>query len=120
MSACRPTVAVVCCSYFVRSAQGNTLVRPVREGNMAAKKSVSRKSAAKKAAKTRKSQAAAKKAAKTRKQRAAGKKAAATRKRRTAAKKAVATRKTKAAVTRASRWREDPSRQAEKLNRLPC
>jgi hypothetical protein len=65
---------------------------------MAAKKSVSRKSAAKKAAKTRKSGAVAKKAAKTRKQRAAGKKAAATRKRRAAAKKAVTTRKTKAAA----------------------
>jgi len=47
---------------------------------MAAKKSASRKSAAKKAAKTRKSLAAGKKAAKTRKQRAAGMKAAATRK----------------------------------------
>jgi hypothetical protein len=64
---------------------------------MAAKKSVSRKSAAKKAAKTRKSRTAAKKAAKPRKQRAAGK-AAATRKRRAAAKKAVTTRKTKAAA----------------------
>ena len=41
---------------------------------------LSRKSAAKKAAKTRKSRTAAKKAAKTRKQRAAGKKAAVTRK----------------------------------------
>jgi hypothetical protein len=56
---------------------------------MAASKSVSRRSAAKKASKTRKSRAAAKKAAKTRKQRAAGEKAAATHKRRTAAKKAL-------------------------------
>ena len=64
---------------------------------MAASKSASRKSAAKKAAKTRKSRTAAKKAAKPRKQRAAGK-AAATRKRRAAAKKAVTTRKTKAAA----------------------
>jgi len=65
---------------------------------MAASKSASRKSAAKKAAKTRKSRVAAKKASKTRKQRAAGKKAAATRTRRAAAKKALATRKTKAAA----------------------
>jgi len=65
---------------------------------MAASKSASRKSAAKKAAKTRKSRAVAKKASKPRKQRAAGKQAAATRKRRAAAKKALATRKTKAAV----------------------
>jgi hypothetical protein len=65
---------------------------------MAAPKSASRKSAARKAAKTRKSRKAAKKAAKTRKQRAAGKKAAARRKRRAVAKKAVATRKTNAAV----------------------
>jgi hypothetical protein len=65
---------------------------------MAASKSASRKSAAKKAAKTRKSRVAAKKASKTRKQRAAGKKAAATRTRRAAAKKASATRKAKAAM----------------------
>ena len=65
---------------------------------MAKSKSASRKSAAKKALKTRKSRAAAKKAAKTRKHRAAGKKAAATRKKRAAAKKASATRKTKAAA----------------------
>src|SRR5262245_57189275 len=66
---------------------------------MAAKKSVSRKSAAKKkAAKTRKSRAATKKAAKTRKRRVAGKAAAATRKRRAAGKKAAATRKPTAAV----------------------
>jgi hypothetical protein len=60
---------------------------------MAAKKSVSRKSAARKAAKTRKSRAVAKKAAKTRKRRTAGKAAAATRKKRVAGKKAAATRK---------------------------
>jgi hypothetical protein len=65
---------------------------------MAKSKSASRKSAAKKAAKTRKSRPVAKKAAKTRKQRTAGKKAAATRKRQIVAKKAVAPRKTKAAV----------------------
>ena len=65
---------------------------------MAKAKSAARKSAAKKAAKTRKSRAAGKKAAKTRKSRAAGKKAAVTRKRRAAAKKAVVTRKTNAAV----------------------
>ncbi len=65
---------------------------------MAASKSASRKSAAKKSAKTRKSRKAAKKASKTRKPRAAAKKAAATRKPRAAAKKALATRKMKAAV----------------------
>jgi hypothetical protein len=65
---------------------------------MAASKSASRKSAAKKAAKTRKSRKAAKKASKTRKPRAAAKKAAATRKRRVAAKKAPLTRKPKAVV----------------------
>ena len=65
---------------------------------MAKAKSASRKSAAKKAAKTRKSRPVAKKAAKTRKQRTAGKKAVATRKRQVVAKKAVAPRKTKAAV----------------------
>ncbi len=65
---------------------------------MAKSKSASRKSAAKKAAKTRKSRTVAKKTAKTRKQRTAGKKAAATRKRQVVAKKAVAPRKTKAAV----------------------
>jgi hypothetical protein len=64
---------------------------------MAASKSVSRKSAAKKASKTRKPRMAAKKA-KTRKARAAGKKAAATGKKQAAAKKALATRKTKAAA----------------------
>lgn len=56
----------------------------------------SRKSAAKKAAKTRKGRVAGKKAAKTRKRRAAGKKAAVTAKRRTAAKKAVVTSRAKA------------------------
>src|SRR5258708_39927879 len=65
---------------------------------MAKSKSASRKSAAKKAAKTRKSRPVAKKAAKTRKQRTAGKKAAATRKRQVVAKKAVAPRTTKAAA----------------------
>jgi hypothetical protein len=63
---------------------------------MAAKKSASRKSAAKKAGKTRKSRPAAKKAAKTKKPRAPAKKAAATRKRPAAAKKPLAPRKTKA------------------------
>jgi hypothetical protein len=65
---------------------------------MAKSKSASRKSAAKKAAKTRKSRPVAKKAAKTRKRPTAGKKTAATRKRQVVAKKAVAPRKTKAAV----------------------
>ena len=65
---------------------------------MAKSKSASRKSAVKKAAKTRKSRTVAKKAAKTRKQRTVGKKAAATRKRQVVAKKAVAPRKAKAAV----------------------
>ena len=69
---------------------------------MAARKSASRKSAAKKASKARKSRPPAKKAAKARKQPAAGKKAAATRKRPAAAKKAEAPRKAKApAVTQA-------------------
>jgi hypothetical protein len=63
---------------------------------MARSKSAARKSAAKKAAKTRKSRPAAKKAAKTRKPPRAAKKAAAPRKGRTAAKKAVVTRKAKA------------------------
>lgn len=61
-------------------------------------KSVSKKSAAKKAGKTRKSRPAAKKAAKTGKQRKAGKKAAPTRKKRVAARKAPATRRKKAVV----------------------
>ena len=65
---------------------------------MAKSKSASRKSAAKKVAKTRKSRTVAKKAAKTRKRPTAGKKTAATRKRQVVAKKAVAPRKTKAAV----------------------
>ncbi len=65
---------------------------------MAVSKSASRKSAAKKAAKTRKSRTAAKKAAVTRKKRVAAKKAVVTRKKRTAAKKAVVTRRKKAAV----------------------
>jgi hypothetical protein len=75
---------------------------------MAASKSASRKSAATKAAKTRKSRAAAKKAAKTRKRRTAGKKAAATRKRRVAAKKAAAPRKTKAAADALPERRNPP------------
>ena len=66
---------------------------------MAAKKSASRKSTAKKASKTRKPRAGAKKTAKTRKQPAAAKKAAAPRKKPTAAKKPVAPPKTKAAAT---------------------
>lgn len=69
---------------------------------MAVSKSASRKSAAKKAAKTRKSRTAAKKAAVTRKKRVAAKKAVkkavVTRKKRAAAKKAVVTRRKKAAV----------------------
>jgi len=68
---------------------------------MAKSKSASRKSAAKKAAKTRKSRPVAKKtkkAAKTRQRPTAAKKAAATRKRQVVAKKAVAPRKIKAAV----------------------
>jgi len=65
---------------------------------MAKSKSASRKSAAKKAAKTRKSRTVARKAAKTRKRPTAGKKTAATRKRQVVAKKAVAPRKIKAAV----------------------
>ena len=54
-----------------------------------------RKTAAKKAARTRKLRAAGKKAAQTRRLRAAGKKAALTKKRRAAAWKAAATRKLK-------------------------
>jgi len=65
---------------------------------MAVSKSASRKSAAKKAAKTRKSRTAAKKAAVTRKKRVAAKKAVVTRKKRAAARKAVVTRRKKAAV----------------------
>jgi hypothetical protein len=65
---------------------------------MAASKSVSRKSAAKKTGKTRKSRAAAKKSSKTRKQQVARKKTAPARKKPAAAKKASAPRKTKAAV----------------------
>jgi hypothetical protein len=65
---------------------------------MAVSKSGSRKAAAKKAAKTRKSSAAARKAAKTRKGRVAAKKAVKTRKRRVAGKKAPATRKARRAV----------------------
>jgi hypothetical protein len=65
---------------------------------MAASKSASRKSAAKKAPKTRKPRAVAKKAAKTSRPRATGKKAAAPPNKPAAAKKAVAPRKTKAAA----------------------
>jgi hypothetical protein len=65
---------------------------------MAKSKSASRKSAAKKAAKTRKSRPVAKKAAKTRQQRTLGKKAAAKRKRQAVARKAATPRKTKVAV----------------------
>jgi hypothetical protein len=72
---------------------------------MAASKSSSRKSAAKKAAKTRKSRAATKKAAKTRKRPAAAKKTAATRKRRVATKKAPATRKTAVIANTVSKQR---------------
>ena len=69
---------------------------------MAAKKSASRKSTARKAAKTPKSRPAAKKASKTRKPPAAAKKAAAPTKKPTAAKKPMAPPKTKAAgATRA-------------------
>ena len=63
---------------------------------MAKSKSAAKKSAAKKAGKTRKSPAAGKKAVKTSKPRGAAKKAAATRKGRTVAEKAVVTRKAKA------------------------
>ena len=76
-------------------------MRSDRGENMAASKSASRKSAAKKAAKTRKSRTA-KKASKTRKPRAAARKAAATSKRRVAAKKAPAARKPKAVVAAAA------------------
>ena len=65
----------------------------------AKKKSASRKSAAKKAAKTPKSRPAAKKASKTRKPPAAAKKSAAPPKKSTAAKKPVAPPKTKATAT---------------------
>ena len=65
---------------------------------MAVSKPVSRKSATKKAAKTRKSRATAKKVSRTRKRRATGKKAAAMRKRRVAAKKVAATPETNATV----------------------
>jgi len=75
---------------------------------VAASKSGSRKAAAKKAAKARKSSAAARKAAKIRKLRSAARKAAKTRKLRSAARKAVKTRKLrlagkKAAATRKAR-----------------
>jgi len=63
---------------------------------MARSKSAAKKSAAKKAGKTRTSRSAVKKVAKTRKPRGPAKKAAATRKKRPAAKKAVVTRKAKA------------------------
>ena len=67
---------------------------------MARSKSAAKKSAAKKATKTRKSRPAAKKAAKTRKPRAVvKKKAAVTRKKRPAAKKAVVTRKAKVSAS---------------------
>ena len=66
---------------------------------MAASKSASKKSAAKKASKARKPRMAAKKAPKTSKPRAAAKKAAAPRKKPAPAKKALAPRKTKAAGT---------------------
>lgn len=69
---------------------------------MAASKSGSRKAAAKKAAKTRKSSGAVRKAAKTRKQRSAAKKAAKTRKRPVAGKKAAATRQARTAVVKAA------------------
>jgi hypothetical protein len=64
----------------------------------ARKKSGSRKSVAKKAAKTRKSRVKAKKAAKAAKRRVAAKKAAKAPKRRVAARKAVQTRKPRVAV----------------------
>jgi hypothetical protein len=72
---------------------------------MAASTSVSRKAAAKRAAKTRKSRAAGKKAATTRKRRTAAKKAATTRKRRTVAKTAAKTRKQRAAGKKAAATR---------------
>jgi hypothetical protein len=76
---------------------------------MAARKSASRKSAAKKAAKTRKSRAPAKKkASKLAKRRAAGKKVAAKRKGRVAPKKVASSRKTKAIVTAVPERRSAP------------
>lgn len=78
----------------------------------------STKSAAKKAAKTRKARAAGKKAAKTRKARVAGKKAAVTRKRRTAAKKAVVTRRANAATPSSAKAAELDSRIAIIRNNL--
>jgi hypothetical protein len=69
---------------------------------MARSKSAAKKSAAKKAGKTRKSRPAPKKAAKTRKPPGAAKKAAAPRKGRTAAKKAVVTRTPARAKTAAN------------------
>ena len=67
----------------------------------ARKKSVSRKSAAKKAAKTRKSRVKAKKAAKAPRRRVAAKKAAKAPKRRMAAKKAVQPRKKRVVAKKA-------------------
>lgn len=67
-------------------------------GNMAASKSASRKSAARKAAKSRKPRAASRKTAKP-----AGTKAAATRKSPVAGKKAVKSRKAKAAMRPAAK-----------------
>ena len=65
---------------------------------MARSKSAAKKSAAKKAGKTRKSRSAAKKASKTRKRQVARKKAAPARKKPVAAKKASSPRKTRAPV----------------------
>jgi hypothetical protein len=77
---------------------------------MAARKAVSRKSAAKKAAKTRRGRTAAKKAATSRKKPAAANKAAAPRKGRTAAKKAAVVRNTKVAAANSAKAAELDSR----------
>ena len=70
----------------------------------------SRKSAAKKAAKTRKGRSAGKKAAKTRRQRTAGKKAAVSRKKPPAAKKALVTRSATVAPASSAKAAELDSR----------
>jgi hypothetical protein len=75
---------------------------------MARSKSTSRRSAGKKAARTRKRRSAAKKASTTRTRRVAAKKAATTKKRRAAVKKAAPPRKTQAAKVAAPNAGREP------------
>jgi hypothetical protein len=83
---------------------------------MAASKSASRKSAAKKPGKTPKSRAAAKKPSKTRKQQVATKKAAPARKKPAAAKKAVVTRKAKAPASARAKTTANTTRLASEAS----